>query len=513
MKNISFRIVIVLSILSGFLSYASGIVITERLKNASVKEQRATTSAFSSKDEVPVYLRGISGQEYNESNDSSQVDGKVSVTFYPVDEKSDNIDTSFFITHNIEYIKSESFLIADVPLDLIPELKSISGVEYADISDPVKPMEIISEGRNAINATKFVLDGVDGEGVKIAVIDIGFRGYAYLQSRGELPRNLITADFSAISSYPNPVPPIDSATGDTHGSACAEIIADIAPSSEMYLLKIGSNDNNSIRLQWALKYCQDNNIKIVNCPIGVSVTPSFISGEGAIDTFIDARLADNSFLSVVAVGNEADNSWFGSFQNSGPGSNFTRFPNGSEFLNVNVPTESDIDLIWDDYGAGNSSYDLILCNHDGSVFGQTHFGGGQVKRVTINNRSNNRFKIKIQQNNDALMLTGRYMRLTFSKSLSSGYIVENPIDINPESSLCMPADARGALTVGAVNVSNYGSGSIAYYSSRGPVRKTWTMKPELVAPTGVTTASLGYKSFAGTSLQQRRMLQVLLLYY
>jgi hypothetical protein len=56
MKNILLRIVIVLSILSGFLSYASGIVITERLKNASVKEQRATTSTFSSEDEIPFTL-------------------------------------------------------------------------------------------------------------------------------------------------------------------------------------------------------------------------------------------------------------------------------------------------------------------------------------------------------------------------------------------------------------------------------------------------------------------------
>lgn len=82
MKNISFRIVIVLSILSGFLSYASGIVITERLKNASVKEQRATTSAFSSKDEVPVYLRGISGQGQSvETPDYSHLSDKIEVIF------------------------------------------------------------------------------------------------------------------------------------------------------------------------------------------------------------------------------------------------------------------------------------------------------------------------------------------------------------------------------------------------------------------------------------------------
>jgi hypothetical protein len=55
----------------------------------------------------------------------------------------------------------------------------------------------------------------------------------------------------------------------------------------------------------------------------------------------------------------------------------------------------------------------------------------------------------------------------FQRNLSED-VVENPINRNPESSLCMPADARGALTVGAVNVSNYGSGPIVSYSLRGP---------------------------------------------
>ncbi|MDR2818584.1 MAG: S8 family serine peptidase [Endomicrobium sp.] len=487
MKNISFRIVIVLSILSGFLSYASGIVITERLKNASVKEQRATTSAFSSKDEVPVYLRGISGQGQSvETPDYSRLSDKIEVIFYPVDGKSDNVDTSFFTMHNIEYVKSESYLIAYIPVELIPELEKISGAYYADISDHAKPMETVSEGRDAINATKFVLDGVDGAGVKIAVLDKGFKGYLDLQNRGELPRNLTTVDFT------NSQQPVNPSVGDTHGSACAEIIYDIAPAAEMYLLKV----DNQVNFQNALAYCSLNSIKIVSCSIGFDVPESFMAGGGRIDTDIDTNFTSNKFLSVVAAGNEADHTWFGSFQNSG--TSYTRFPNGSEFLNVNVPTDADITLMWDDYN-GNSIYNIYVYDQYNNEIGHTNFIQNHIKKVTFSNYTRpNRLKIRIFQYQDTLP-NGRDMRLVFSKGNLSGDVVENPIDINPESSLCMPADARGALTVGAVNVSNYGSGPIAYYSSRGPVRNPWLMKPELVAPTGVTTASLGYKSFAGTS--------------
>ncbi|MDR1245342.1 MAG: S8 family serine peptidase, partial [Endomicrobium sp.] len=166
---------------------------------------------------------------------------------------------------------------------------------------------------------------------------------------------------------------------------------------------------------------------------------------------------------------------------------------------VNVPADADITLMWDDYN-GTSIYNMYVYDQYNNEIGHTNFAPNPNKNVVFNNHTRpNRLKIKIFQNQDISSPNGRYMRIVFSKGNSSGDVVENPIDRNPESSLCMPADARKALSVGAVNVSNYGSGPIAYYNSRGPVRNPWLLKPELVAPTGVTTASLGYRSFGGTS--------------
>jgi subtilisin family serine protease len=51
-------------------------------------------------------------------------------------------------------------------------------------------------------------------------------------------------------------------------------------------------------------------------------------------------------------------------------------------------------------------------------------------------------------------------------------------------SIGSPADARGALTIGAVDR----SGAVASYSSRGPVRGARYRKPDLVAPGGGVTA-------------------------
>jgi MYXO-CTERM domain-containing protein len=61
--------------------------------------------------------------------------------------------------------------------------------------------------------------------------------------------------------------------------------------------------------------------------------------------------------------------------------------------------------------------------------------------------------------------------------------------------LTLPADAIGALTVGAYKQDE---DEIAWYSSRGPT-EDGRMKPDLVGPTGVSTTSMGFKAAEGSS--------------
>ena len=62
----------------------------------------------------------------------------------------------------------------------------------------------------------------------MGVIDLGFVGVPSLQNRGELP-NLSYRDFTREGIF----------TETVHGSACAEIVHDIAPDAEIYLYKVG----------------------------------------------------------------------------------------------------------------------------------------------------------------------------------------------------------------------------------------------------------------------------------
>ena len=63
-----------------------------------------------------------------------------------------------------------------------------------------------------------------------------------------------------------------------------------------------------------------------------------------------------------------------------------------------------------------------------------------------------------------------------------------------ENSVGSPADARGAMSVGAVHYDYYNLGWVADYSSRGPTTDG-RFKPELVAPSGVSTVSYGESEF------------------
>jgi subtilisin family serine protease len=70
--------------------------------------------------------------------------------------------------------------------------------------------------------------------------------------------------------------------------------------------------------------------------------------------------------------------------------------------------------------------------------------------------------------------------------------LEHPISL---SSVSVPADANGAIVVGAVN---HLDGTLEPYSSQGPTNHG-KLAPHVVGPDGVTTLALGDKLFYGTS--------------
>ncbi|MCL2335561.1 MAG: S8 family serine peptidase [Endomicrobia bacterium] len=444
------------------------------------------------------------GVKQRESRVKDVPDGYASVLLYPENKNSDNLDISFFTSRGIKYVKSKNAVSAIMPVTLISSLSEMRGLDRADIAEPAKTLEAVTEGRDLIKATTLLYGGMGGQRVKIAVVDVQFKGFDVLQGKGELPKNLTTKDFTA-GPYANPddAPAIDpirensDISGGVHGSACAEIIYDIAPAAQIYLLKVDYEPS----FQNALQYCAKNGIKVASGSIGWSAGDSFIDGTGPLAQYVETA-SRNGVLCVFAAGNEAQESWLGTFTDDGFG--FMKFPDGNSYIDIDAPYG--FDLEWDDYTSASSRYTAYVYDRNGSFLGSTSYAYGDPPVVSFQKASYNnyKFRVKIAKDPDSPALA---FRLCFTYGSLAG-----TAKASSQSSISAPADARSALSVGAVGILNWSDGPIEYYSSCGPVRaatdpanpyyaeaSSAAVKPEIVGPTGVTTLSYGKQSFFGTS--------------
>jgi subtilisin family serine protease len=444
-------------------------------------------------------------QEVKEHSCNPQYVASV-MLYYPQNTNLDTVDKSFFTSRNIEYFKTpfifkdcSPWIAAKIPICLIGDIGTIRGLKYADIDPVAKTMEVTSQGRDATCATKFVLNGIDGKGVKIAIIDAGFKNYDKLQKREELPRGLHTKDFTSLSQ-PEINPSMET---ELHGSACAEIIYDIAPKAEMYLLKVKVTSE----FYKAYDYCISEGINIISCSLQFIPGDCFADGSGAMAACVD-KGTDNNILSVVSAGNHKLTSWLGRYQDCQHPQRFTRFPSGKDYLDVNIPEDSKIYLTWNDFPHSYTAYNIHLYDRN-EVFikSSDYIARGMLPSVEIQSPGDkSELRLRIAKTDNCSSLSPMEIRLMFEDK--SSYLEDFIIDDanrNYESSLSNPGDSRTALTVGAITCSNYNLGKIAPYSSRGPTRACLAkglpelIKPDIVAPTGVTTVSLGDEGFHGTS--------------
>jgi len=129
-----------------------------------------------------------------------------------------------------EYADVVQAFVPVVAMERLADLPSVRRV-----SSPVVgvPDAVTDEGVGAANASAWQAAGWTGAEVKVGIIDIGFIGYTTRQASGDLPSNLITADFGCGGV----------ATVTDHGTAVAEIVHKMAPSAQLYLICVNTTVN------------------------------------------------------------------------------------------------------------------------------------------------------------------------------------------------------------------------------------------------------------------------------
>ena len=90
------------------------------------------------------------------------------------------------------------------------------------------PESVRGQGVAVTGAARWHKAGARGRGVKVAVVDLGFSGYRRSQATGDLPGSAVKVDFCGPGGF----------EATSHGTAVAEIVAEMAPDAKLYLVCI-----------------------------------------------------------------------------------------------------------------------------------------------------------------------------------------------------------------------------------------------------------------------------------
>jgi subtilisin family serine protease len=384
----------------------------------------------------------------------------------------------------------DHLLKVQLPAAALRAVSETAGV--ARVRAPFKPArkEVVSEGVITTHAREYgARTGATGAGVIVAVLDGGFASAADLVG-SELPADTTATDFvlERIDSFADP-----------HGTACAEIVHDMAPDADIVLA--GFEDD----VTWAQAVDQlaGAGVRIVSHSIGFdNLFPP--DGNNYYTQKVDAAAAAG-VLFVTAAGNEGQKYYQGTWRDAN-GNGFLEFGGGrTELLPIGAPAGgAQVVLRWDDgFGVSNHDYDLLIVtagfvdNPALSADNPTivasaadlQNGAGTPREIASFELEQDEVLYAVVVHDPA---SPRNAAQRFWIWASGG--VDGSLAV-PSGTLSMPGDARGALTVGAVSVH---SGGVEPFSSRGPTQDG-RVKPDIAGPDGVSTAAYGGGPFFGTS--------------
>ena len=350
------------------------------------------------------------------------------------------------------------------------------------------PAEVGGQEISASGLVGLQASGLTGQGVKIAVIDIGFVGLDAAIKSGDLPGDTYSHSYSG---------PCD---GTSHGTAVAELVHDMAPAAQLYLLCVDSE----LSLQLAVDFVINQHIPIISHSItwlaggrgdGVHNRTDAVNPDG-----IAQNAYDHGILWVNAVGNYAQSHWAGPYSHR-PGSAFQDFGGGDDGNNFTIPgkTTGCAALTWDAWPQTDQDFNLYI-SQTGSgtelASSLTVQRQGQlappVEQACYTNPSSSPLAVYASIKGIQPASTSRFDLFVTTGTLSHSV---------PQGSVAEPAESPYVLGVGAMCW--LGGSWIRSYSSQGPTIDG-RIKPDLTGYDGVSTNTFGLSQncnggFLGTS--------------
>ena len=135
-----------------------------------------------------------------------------------------------------------------------PRSRQAAGIDRVRVRTRGSTMPSNGEAVAATLAAAWHAKGFTGKGVKVAVIDGGFYGLAERQAAGDLPGDVVTQDLCRG----------ELTTAEDHGTAVAEIVHEMAPDAQLYLVCIETD----VDLAAAVAYAKTQGVHVINHSAG-----------------------------------------------------------------------------------------------------------------------------------------------------------------------------------------------------------------------------------------------------
>jgi len=380
------------------------------------------------------------------------------------------LQTKLLGFETIETSVYQHLIEARVPIRWLSAVSRLKEVRYVRLPSVATPAAMLSEGVALIGANQFFDVGLTGNGIKVAVIDLGFDGLGLAMSSRDLPPNVQEFDFTNQGMG-----------GIAHGTAVAEIVHDVAPGAQLLMMKVA----NEVQLGQAVEEALRQGVKIINHSV-VWFNTEFGDGTGEVAQ-IASQAANRGVLWVNAAGNTALQHWQGGFLDMDDDS-WVEFDNlGSESLPLDADEGQVVEIFlnWNAWPQTSFDYDLFLI-FDGNRNGL--FDQGEIFVSSADAQRG------LDPPTEHIRLitpfTGKYLISIWYKGASpppdlelftTNHTLRTPVR---EGSVLAPATAANVLAVGAVNHSQWRTGFLESFSSRGPT-SDGRVKPDLVGPDDV----------------------------
>jgi Subtilase family len=318
--------------------------------------------------------------------------------------------------------------------------------------------------------------GRRGQGVKIAILDSGFRGYEKFLANG-LPARVKTRSFRKDRNL--------EARDSQHGIFCGEVLHAIAPEAEL-LLANWEPDSPDAFLD-AVRWAKAEGARIVSCSL---IMPGWSDGEGGgeVHRQLHEALGDGrsarDLLCFASAGNIAERHWCGKFA-----------PDEDRWHRWHPEATDNALTPWGDervavefYGPTQSAYEILVYHRSGKLVGKSASHQDATKKCS-------RAAVRFEPDPDA------------SYSVRVRCLQEHPTEAEAfhlvvlggslkhtttRGSVAFPGDGASVMAVGAVDAQK----RRVSYSSCGPNSRL--PKPDFVATVPFPILCRA-QPFAGTS--------------